>query len=84
LQGLEQEFGIHLFDRFNFAYRQGDKVLSAPRHEFEELLKSGKINSGTIVFNNLVENLQQLETKWEVPFKESWHQQLFGNLVHGG
>ena len=81
MKRIEQEFGINLFDRFNFAYRDGEKVLSAPRHEFEELLKSGKINSNTIVFNNLVATLADLETKWEVPFKSSWHPQLFDNLV---
>src|ERR1700761_6697878 len=81
MKRLEQQFGINLFDRFNLAYRDGEKVLSAPRNEFEELLKARKINTNTIVFNNLVQNLQQLETKWEVPFKDSWHVQLFGNLV---
>ncbi|HWD88558.1 MAG TPA: hypothetical protein VG367_10560 [Mucilaginibacter sp.] len=83
LKRIEQEFGIHLFDRFNFAYREGEKVLSAPRHQFEELLREGKVNNNTIVFNNLVPTLADLETKWEVPFKDSWHLQLFGNLVHG-
>jgi hypothetical protein len=82
LKRIEQEFGINLFDRFNFAYREGEKVLSVPRHQFEALLKEGKINSNTIVFNNLVPTLADLETKWEVPFKNSWHPQLFGNLVH--
>jgi len=81
IKRLEQEFGITLLDRFNLAYREGEKVLSAPRDEFEDLLRSGKINSNTIVYNNLVQNLEQLETKWEVPFKDSWHNQLFGNLV---
>ena len=83
MKRLEQEFGINLFDRFNFAYREGNEVLSAPRHQFEELLKSGKVNTNTIVFNNLVQDLNQLETKWEVPFKDSWHVQLFGDLVTG-
>jgi hypothetical protein len=81
IKRLEQEFGITLLDRFNLAYRDGEKVLSAPRDEFEDLLRSGKINSNTIVYNNLVQNLAQLETKWEVPFKDSWHNQLFGNLI---
>lgn len=81
IKRLEQEFGISLLDRFNLAYRVGEKVLSAPRDVFEELLRSGKINSNTIVYNNLVQNLEQLETKWEVPFKDSWHNQLFGDLV---
>lgn len=81
IKRLEHEFGITLLDRFNLAYRDGEKVLSAPRDEFEGLLKSGKITTNTIVFNNLVQDLRQLDTKWEVPFKDSWHNQLFGNLV---
>ncbi|HVS90683.1 MAG TPA: hypothetical protein VHE59_01540 [Mucilaginibacter sp.] len=83
LKRIEQEYGINLFDRFNLAYREGERVLSAPRHQFEELLKEGRITNNTIVFNNLVPTLADLENKWEVPFKESWHPQLFGNLVHG-
>ncbi|WP_295792727.1 ABC transporter ATPase [Mucilaginibacter sp.] len=81
MQQIEAQFGINLFDRFNLAYRQGSEVLSAPRAQFEELLKQGDINTDTIVFNNLVQNLTELENKWEVPFKNSWHIQLFGNLV---
>ena len=83
MQQIEQKFGINLFDRFNLAYREGNKVLSLPRSGFEQKLKQGEINSNTIVFNNLVQNVNELETKWEVPFKDSWHVQLFGNLVTG-
>ena len=81
MKQLEQEFGINLFDRFNLAYRDGQEIISVPRHQFEELLKSGKINTETIVFNNLAQNVAELETKWEVPFKDSWHIQLFRDLV---
>jgi len=81
MQQLEQQFGINLFDRFNLAYRDGEEILSLPRHGFEDLIKQGKINKESIVFNNLVQNLTELETKWEVPFKDSWHIQLFRDLV---
>ncbi len=81
IKQLEQQFGINLLDRFNLAYKTGDEVLSAPRQQFEELLKQGSINTETIVFNNLVQNAAELKTKWEVPFKDSWHMQLFGNLM---
>lgn len=82
MQHLEREFGINLFDRFNLAYRDGEKVLSAPRLQFEEMIKQNLINKQTIVFNNLVQNLNELKTKWEVPFKDSWHIQLFASLVN--
>jgi hypothetical protein len=81
MKQIEQQFGINLFDRFNLAYRDGEEVLSVPRHQFEELLKAGTINTQTIVFNNLVQNVTELQTKWEVPFKDSWHIQLFRDLV---
>ena len=82
MQQIEKQFHINLFDRFNLAYREGSEVLSLPRHEFEERIKSGEINKDTIVFNNLAKDLTELESKWEVPFRNSWHAQLFGDLVN--
>jgi len=29
----------------------------------------------------MVQNLNELQTKWEVPFKDSWCVQLFRDLV---
>ncbi|MEX8546707.1 MAG: ABC transporter ATPase [Mucilaginibacter sp.] len=81
LQDVEQEFAINLFDRFNTAYLEADKIQSATREELEELLRTGKINGETIVFNNLVNNLQDFETKWQVPLKNSWHARVFGSLI---
>jgi hypothetical protein len=81
MKGIEQEFGINLFDRFNIAYRDGDAITSVGRFEFEELIKQGRVNPETIVFNNLVPTLKDLNTQWEVPFKNSWHKQVFGSLV---
>jgi hypothetical protein len=81
MQQVQQHLGINLFDRFNLAYREGEEVLSLPRHDFEAKLKDGSINKQTIVYNNLVQNLTELETKWEVPFKDSWHIQLFRDIV---
>jgi hypothetical protein len=81
MKQLQDQFNINLFDRFNLAYRNEEEILSAGRDDFEALLKNGKIGTETIVFNNLVQNLADLQTKWEVPFKNSWHIQLFGKLV---
>jgi hypothetical protein len=81
MKQVEQQYNINLFDRFNLAYRDGEEVLSAPRAQFEELIKQGAINQDTIVFNNLVQTLAELNTKWEVSFKNSWHPQLFRDLI---
>jgi len=81
MKELENEYQINLFDRFNLAYRNGDRIVSVSRNEFEELIKAGTITEDSIVFNNLVQTLAELQTKWEVPLKESWHMQLFGSLL---
>jgi hypothetical protein len=81
MKELENKYQINLFDRFNLAYRDGEKIVSVSRNEFEELIKTGQITENTTVFNNLVQTLDELETKWEVPLKDSWHIQLFGNLL---
>jgi hypothetical protein len=81
MKDLEKEFNINLFDRFNMAYRDGDTIKSVGRFEFEDLIRQGKVDTETIVFNNLVPTLKDLQTKWEVPFKNSWHKQVFGSLV---
>lgn len=81
MKDLENEYQINLFDRFNLAYRDGEEIKSVSRNEFEELIKAGTITDNTIVFNNLVQTLAELNTKWEVPLKDSWHIQLFGNLL---
>jgi hypothetical protein len=82
MKQIGAEFNINLLDRFNLAYRDGAEVLSAPRHDFEALIKQGVINTDTIVYNNMVQNVSELQNKWEVPFKDSWHIQLFRDLVN--
>ncbi len=81
MKQLEQQFNINLFDRFNLAYYSGREIISVPRHTFEELIRQKQINADTIVFNNLVQTVDELNTSWEVPFKNSWHMQLFNSLL---
>lgn len=78
LKEIEQQFNLNLFDRFQIAYRDVDKnIINCNREEFENLLSDGKINSNTIVFNNLVQTRKELETNWEISLKNSWHAQVF-------
>jgi hypothetical protein len=77
IKELGAKYGVDFFDRFNVAYKIGNEVNSANRAGFEALLAQGNITPDTLVYNNLVETLSDLHTKWEVPFKDSWHSQFF-------
>ncbi|MEJ7695043.1 ABC transporter ATPase [Daejeonella sp.] len=81
MKEIEQEFNLELFDRFRVAYRDGENVINCSRTEFEELLSNGQISSNTIVFNNMISTRKDLSTSWEVPMKDSWHGQVFGDKV---
>lgn len=82
MKQIEQEFNITLFDRFNIAWKDEKGIHSCGRDEFEQLIIAGQITENTIVFNNLVQTLGDLESNWEIPFKNSWHANIFGSLIN--
>ena len=81
MKEIEQEYQVDLFNRFNMAYKVGDEVVVNGKEDFETLINIKQINTETIVFNNMVQNLAELESKWEVPFKNSWHSTVFAHLL---
>ena len=76
LKDMERKYGVSLFDRFVFAYKENGKVLTAGKEEFARLMNEGKISDDTVVFNNLVANKLEFEANWEVPLRDSWHKRL--------
>ena len=77
MKAIEQEFKVDLFDRFQIAWKEGDAIKVSNRAEFEQLIADKTINKDTIVFNNLVKNLQELNECWETPIQQSWHARVF-------
>lgn len=78
LKTLGQQYSIDFFNRMLISYRADDgQVQLVSRSQFEELINTGLIQEDTIVFNNLVQNSQELESQWEIPFKDSWHSKVF-------
>jgi hypothetical protein len=81
MKEIEQVYNIDLFNRFNIAYKVGDKVVVTNKEDFETLVNIKSVGPQTIVFNNLVQTLEEFETKWEVPFEQSWHSKVFAHLL---
>lgn len=80
LKKIEQVLGISLFDRLQIAYRSAaeEPIKVAKQDDFRKLLATGVIHSdATIVFNNMISSVEELETKWEVPMQASWHSKVF-------
>jgi hypothetical protein len=80
LKEIEAQYNLDLFNRFNMAYLMDGKVFSLNKEDFETLVSIKKITPETIVFNNMVQTLEEFETKWQVPFAQSWHNTVFSHL----
>ncbi|WP_343563433.1 ABC transporter ATPase [Sphingobacterium sp.] len=77
LKGIEEKYGVQLFDRMQFAYKSTSGVAVVNRSGFEKLLAAGEIDDNTLVFDNTITYEHQLDSAWVIPFKESWHKRLF-------
>ena len=81
IKEIEQEYHVDLFNRFNIAYKVNGEVVVNSKEDFETLVNIKQVTPETIVFNNMVQNLTELESKWEVPFQNSWHSTVFAHLL---
>ena len=66
------QYNLSFFDRFSIAHKSNDEVVISRINDFKQLVDDGRITEDTLVFNNLIEQRQDLSTKWELPLKESW------------
>ncbi|MEM5538587.1 ABC transporter ATPase [Olleya sp. AS48] len=73
IQQLEKEYNVDLLDKMNVSYKQGEFVAHKTLTDFRKMAKQKAVSKNTIVFNNLVTNIEELNESWEVPASESWH-----------
>lgn len=77
IQELEKEFNVDLLDKMNVTYKTGEFIAHKSLIDFKKMAKEKAVNGNTIVFNNLVNTIEEFEEFWEVPAKESWHSRFF-------
>ena len=77
IQNLEQKYSVDLLDKMNVAFKQGEFITYKTLLEFKKLAKEKAVSENTIVFNNLVNTIEEWNENWEVPANESWHSRFF-------
>ena len=73
IQELEKTYKVDLLDKMNVSFKQGEFVAYKPLADFRKMAKNKSVSPNTIVFNNLVTNVAEYRSDWEVPAKDSWH-----------
>ena len=73
---LETSLEVDMMNKMNISFKDGDHINIVKMSDFKEFTKSNKITSETIVFNNMVSTIDELETQWEVSVNDSWHKRF--------
>ena len=73
---LEKSLEVDMMNKMNISYKDGDHINIVKMSDYKEFTKSNKITSETIVFNNMISTIDELETQWEVSVNNSWHKRF--------
>ncbi len=77
IQSLEQKYKVDLLDKMNVTYKQGEFITHKSLLDFKRMAKEKAVSAHTIVFNNLVNTIEEWKESWEVPAEDSWHSRFF-------
>lgn len=77
IQSLEKKYEVDLLDKMNVTFKLGEHVAHKPLIEFKKMAKEKAVSENTIVFNNLVNTIEEFNENWEVPAGDSWHSRFF-------
>jgi hypothetical protein len=77
IQNLEKKYDVDLLDKMNVTFKLGEHIAHKSLLDFKKMAKDKAVTEKTIVFNNLVNTIEDWNTNWEVPAGESWHSRFF-------
>lgn len=77
IQSLEQKYQVDLLDKMNVTFKNGEFIAHKSLLDFKKMAKEKAVTENTIVFNNLVNTIEEFNDSWEVPAGDSWHSRFF-------
>jgi hypothetical protein len=78
LKEVGGDLGVTFVDQGPVLYREGEEIRRVSRARFKEKAEAGEVDLETLVFDNSITRLAQLEAgDWEKPAGASWHRRAF-------
>lgn len=78
VQNIGHTLKLDFFARTNVAVLNSENEINIyPQGEIADLIKSGQITTESMIFDNTIQKLVELKTKWIVPARESWIKRYF-------
>ncbi|CAM3871361.1 MULTISPECIES: ABC transporter ATPase [Flavobacterium] len=74
---LESKYQVDLLDKMNVTFKLGEHIAHKTLIDFKKMAKEKAVSANTVVFNNLVNTIEEWQDFWEVPASDSWHNRFF-------
>ena len=70
---LENTHDLQLLDKFHVKFIKNGEIHTLHLNDFKILCKKLKSDEKLVVYNNLINNIYELENNWKVDIRNSWH-----------
>ena len=77
IQSQEAKYSVDLLDKMNVTFKNGEHIAHKSLIDFKKMAKDKAVTENTIVFNNLVNNIEEYNESWETAAIDSWHSRFF-------
>ena len=77
IQNLEKKYDVELLDKMNVTFKLADHLAHKTLMDFKKMAKDKAVIENTIVFNNLINTIEEYKDSWEVAAMDSWHSRFF-------
>lgn len=67
-----EELGVDFFDRTIIAYEENGDIKTVSFQDVQKAIETNIIKSDTLVFNNLVKDVQEYQSQWKIQAGSSW------------
>ncbi len=81
IQQLGQHLNVDFFNRALVAFYDRDSVKIESLTEVKLKLENGELKESSLIFNNLIAQVKDLDDKWMVPVTETWLNKYLKNPV---
>lgn len=77
MQDIGAQLDVDFFDRMQITYLEDGELKDSRMHDFWAMRKANVVSDETTVFNNLLQTWGEFQERWEGPFAQSWHADMW-------
>ena len=77
IREIESKFQVNLTDKSIIAFQIDGEIELIHFTKIKKAIQQGKIDEGTIMFDNSVANYKDFKDRWEVKAADSWAKRFF-------